>query len=137
MSFLFLQSNIQKMNSVIKRSEGKDSVLKGLAQLSYSYLLGGVEGEKGGGLKVRVAGCVLNPKPTPSLTLTLNLNQTPALSPTCHPYFQILIFFYLYLEEWLPRNMYDVFWPKEFNSEVKNIEKSRDCGTHWPGTSIF
>ena len=50
MSFLFLRSNIQKMISVIKRSEGNGSVLKGLAQLSYSYLLGGVGGEKGRGL---------------------------------------------------------------------------------------
>ena len=51
MSFLFLRSNIQKLISVIKRSEGNGSVLKGLAQLSYSYLLGGV-----GRWEVRV-GC--------------------------------------------------------------------------------
>ena len=49
----------------------------------------------------------------------------------------LAIFFYLYMEEWILMNIYYVLRPKESDSEVKNIEKSLDHGTHWPWTSIF
>ena len=43
-----------------------------------------------------------------------------------------VFFFNLYLEEWIPMTIYHVFLPKESVSGVKNIEKLRDHGAHWP-----